>query len=84
MNNPNISSLKIASFNVNGAGKYDKQKDVLDFLRKQQFDIIMLQETHWKTESENYIRTMWGYNCHVCGVSSAKNGVAILLNNRYL
>ena len=77
------TNLKIASFNMNGAGRYEKQKDVFDFLRKKKFDIIMLQETHWKTESENYVRSLWGYNCIVCGTSTAKNGVAFLLNNTF-
>ena len=81
--NNNNENLKIASFNMNGAGTYEKQKDVFDFLRKKKFDIIMLQETHWKTESENYIRSLWGYNLFVCGYSSAKNGVAILFNNSF-
>ena len=76
-------NLKFATFNVNGAGKYEKQKDIFDFLRKKKFDVIMLQETHWRTESENYIRTMWGYNCFVCGASTSKNGVAILFNNSF-
>ena len=79
----NIDTIKIASFNVNGAGNYDKQKDILDYIRKKKFDIIMLQETHWKTESENYVRNLWGYNCFVCGQSSAKNGVSILFNNTF-
>ena len=83
MDDSNISSLKITTFNMNGAGAYEKQKDVLDFLRKKKFDIIMLQETHWKTESENYIRSLWGYNCYISGVSTAKNGVAILFNNSF-
>ena len=84
MNNNGIpSSLKLATFNVNGTGKYEKQKDIFDFLRKKKFDLVMLQETHWKTESENYIRTLWGYNCIVCGTSTSKNGVAILFNNSF-
>ena len=75
--------LTIASFNINGASRYEKQKDVLDYLRKKDFDIILLQETHIKSEAENYLRTMWGYNCFVCGQSTASKGVAILFKNTF-
>lgn len=75
--------LTFASFNVNGASRYEKQKDILDFLRKKPFDIIMLQETHIKTESENYLRSLWGYNCFACGHSNANKGVAILFKNTF-
>ena len=76
-------SLTFASFNVNGASRYDKQKDILDFIRKKKLDIIMLQETHIKSNSENYLRTLWGYNCFVCGHSNASKGVAILFKNTF-
>ena len=76
-------ALTIASFNVNGASRYDKQKDVFDYLRKKNLDIILLQETHIKDESENYIRSIWGYNCFVCGSSNASKGVAILFKNTF-
>ena len=79
-----IKGLSIASFNINGASRYDKQKDVFDYLRKKSFDIILLQETHVKTGSENYLRSIWGYNCFVCGNSSASKGVAILFRNSFL
>ena len=79
----NIKGLTIASFNINGASRYEKQKDVLDYLRKKHFDIILLQETHIKNDSENYLRTLWGYNCFVCGHSTASKGVAILFKNTF-
>ena len=79
----NVKGLTIASFNMNGASRYEKQKDVFEFLRKRNFDIILLQETHMKSNSENYIRSLWGYNAFVCGTSSASKGVAILFKNTF-
>ena len=79
-----MKGLTIASFNMNGASRYEKQKDVFDFLRKKNLDIIMLQETHMKSTAENYVRSLWGYNCFVCGVSSASKGVAILFKNTFV
>ena len=43
----------------------------------------MLQETHVKTDSENYLRSLWGYNCFTCGNSNASKGVAILFKNTF-
>ena len=78
-----IESLKIITFNVNGQGNHCKQKDVFDYLRKSKFDIILIQESHWKSDSENFIRSCWGYNCFLAGNSTNKGGAAILLNNTF-
>ena len=58
--------LTVGTFIMNGASNFEKLKDTFVFLRRTCLDIILLQETHWKTESENYIRAIWGYNCFVC------------------
>ena len=78
-----LSSLKIASFNANGLGNNSKRKDVFDYLRKQDLDIVLLQETHFKSEQENFIRSNWGYECFISGNSSNQGGVAILFNNTF-
>ena len=83
-NGVNCGKFTFASFNVNGASAYEKQKDVLDYLRRKKFDMVLLQETHWLTKSENTMRAIWGYNCFTCGNSQARKGVAILLNNTFL
>ena len=72
-----------STFNINGASTHEKKKDVFDYIRKKHFDIIFLQETHCKSETENLVRAIWGYNCFVCGNSTAKKGVAILFNNTF-
>ena len=80
----NVKPFKICSFNCNGLGEFKKRKDVFDFLRmKCEPDIVFLEETHWKTENENYIRSCWGYDCFIAGKDTNKNGVAILLNNTF-
>ena len=75
--------ITFATFNVNGASRYEKQKDIFDYIRKKHLDIIFLQETHVKSQSENYLRSLWGYNCFVCGNSNASKGVAILFKNTF-
>ena len=78
-----IASLKIVTFNVNGLANHTKRKDVFDYLRKCKYDVILLQETHWKSSSENFIRSGWGYNCYLAGNHTNKGGVAILFNNTF-
>ena len=43
----------------------------------------MLQETHFKSSSENFIRSCWGYECFVAGNDTNKGGVTILFNNTF-
>ena len=75
--------LQICSFNCNGLSNHKKRKDVFDYLRKQKCNLYLLQETHWKSDNENFIRSCWGYNCFVAGKDTNKNGVAILLTNTF-
>ena len=81
--NSKREGLTLGTFNINGASNYEKLKDTFDYIRRKDIDIILLQETHWKTESENYIRSIWGYNCFICGNSNASKGVAIVFKNTF-
>ena len=76
-------SFSICSFNCNGLGENQKRQDIFDFLRTQKQDIYLLQETHWKAETENIVRSCWGYNCFIAGNNTNKNGVAILFSNTF-
>ena len=75
--------FRICTFNCNGLNDYKKRKDVFDFLREQKASIYFLQETHWKLQCENFIRSCWGYDCYVSGKESNKNGVAVLFSNNF-
>ena len=76
-------TFKICTYNSNGLANCMKKKDVFDYLRKNKCNIYFLQECHWKSDSEKYIRAAWGYNAWVCGKETNKNGVAILFNNNF-
>ena len=79
----NNADFKICTFNCNGLNDSQKRKDVFDFLRNLNCSIYFLQETHLKTQSENFIRSCWGYNIWLSGSDTNKNGVAILFNNNF-
>ena len=53
-----ILDLKISTLNVNGIGESFKRKDTFNYLREKKHDIYFLQETHIKTELENYNKIM--------------------------
>ena len=77
------NKVKIISLNVNGIGDYHKRKDVFDYLRGKNANIILLQETHLKTQDENVIRSMWGYDCLLNGISTNSNGVGIFFSTNF-
>ena len=76
-------TLKCLSLNVNGIRDYHKRKDIFDYLRGKNAQIIMLQETHLKTQEENIVRSMWGYECILSGDSTNSNGVGIFFNTNF-
>jgi exonuclease III len=78
--NDNISIL---TFNCQGLAGLQKRKDVLNFLKQKSFSIYCLQDTHWTKSEENYIRTMWGYECFFNSFNSQSRGTAILFNNNF-
>lgn len=78
-----MEGLRIVSFNVNGLSDFVKRKDVFNYLRTQNAHMFLLQETHLKTQQQNYIRSMWGYECILSGKSSNSKGVAVLFNNNF-
>ena len=46
-------------------------------------NIFLLQETHWKTGTENVIRSQWGFEWVVAGPDCASKGVAVLFKNNF-
>ena len=53
------SSLRVGSFNCNGLGNYIKRDRVLNWLKAKHEDIILLQETHTTSDSEEDWRRSW-------------------------
>ena len=53
------SSVTFASMNCQGLSNKNARADTLNFLRTKNFSKYMLQDTHFVTKKENYIRTQW-------------------------
>ena len=77
-------NLKFASLNVRGLKDEKKRNAIFYWLRKQNFDVILLQETHCHCRKEEYCwgkewdgQSVWGW-----GTNRSK-GVAILFSRKH-
>jgi exonuclease III len=77
------NNVTICSMNCQGLADAKKRRDVFHYLKTKGFSIYLLQDTHFNTKLENYIRSEWGYICHFASHNSSSRGVAILLNNNF-
>ena len=78
-----METLSIISLNCQGLGEQRKRRDVFHYLRQKQHCIYLLQDTHFDSKIERYVRAEWGYNCHFASKNSQSRGVAILFNNNF-
>ena len=75
--------IKICSMNCQGLGDNRKRRDVLNFLRKSNYSILCLQDTHFSKETENLIANEWGYKAYFSSFNSRSRGVAIFFQNNF-
>ena len=73
--------ISFVSMNCQGLSNMDKRSDTFNFLRNKNDSVYFLQDTHFTTKEQNYIRTQWGFECYFSNYSSQSRGVAILFNN---
>lgn len=71
-------SLRLLSWNVAGLNTPIKRKKVIAHLKRSNPDIIFLQETHWRQNSESGLRAPWLDVCYTASHTSTSRGVAIL------
>ena len=55
-----MEGLKIISCNVNGLADSKKRRQVFNYLRQKEVDIVYMQETHSTKNSKNMWRNLWG------------------------
>ena len=77
-----IKSLKVATFNVNGLNNVTKQNSILNSLKKSNFDVIALQETHLLETDYYNINQAWeGKVLYAEGTRKSK-GLCILFSKK--
>ena len=72
-------NLRVGSFNCNGLGSPSKRELVLNWLNKKAEDIILLQETHSTSLSEESWKRTWGGDIYFNHGNSNSTGVAFLI-----
>ena len=76
-----MTELKLASMNCRGLGDLKKRRDVMQYMRNTQFDVLFLQDTHLTNESIPYFNSLWkGKSYHSC-YSNRSRGVSILFRH---
>ena len=70
--------LKIYTCNMRGLSNYNKRRDFFHMLRKNEVDIVMLQETHSDKMIEKIWNTQWGTKIWYSHGTSNSRGVANL------
>ena len=78
------NKLSTATCNISGLNGITKRKAVFTWVRAQQYDIVMLQETHCHLKRDEYrwSREWDGQSVWSRGANRSR-GVAILFNRRY-
>ena len=75
--------LKICSMNCQGLGDSRNRRDIFNYVRKSNYSILCLQDTHFCKEKEKIIETEWGYKTYFNSLNSQSRGVAIFFNNNF-
>ena len=71
---------QIISLNTRGLGNTQKRKQVFEWLKMNQYDIILFQEACYSTNLLTKWKEDWNGPCAFSGNSTNSEGVAILIN----
>ncbi|EDO27510.1 predicted protein, partial [Nematostella vectensis] len=72
----------LVSINSHGLRSQDRRATAFSLLRRNRYDIILLQETHWTDEIQDDILREWNGDIYFSNGTNSARGVAILLNPR--
>ena len=78
-----MEALTILSMNCRGLADRKKRRDVLNYIRGKNPDIVMLQDIHLDEKSSKWFILEWGFEGVVAPGTSRARGVAILFNNSF-
>ena len=78
-----MSSLHIVRYNVRGIQDKQKQKELFQYFRDRNTNIVMLQETQLMPKYEALWRNEWGGSIFYSHGQSNAHGVCILTKNKH-
>ena len=68
------SNIRIISANCQGLRDIYKRTDVLNYLADNGPDILCLQDTHWLTDDQKFIKKLWPGECLLNGTRTNARG----------
>ena len=78
-----MGDFRMLSLNVRGLGNFKKRRAIFAWCRKQNANVIFLQETHSTDDSEKQWKAEWGAPLELAHGSSNSRGVPILFRKRF-
>ena len=78
-----MDNITILCLNCQGLGNARKRRDVFHYLKQKSCVIYCLQDTHFSTKLEAYVKAEWRYNCFFASYSSNSRGVAVTFVNNF-
>jgi len=64
--------VTILSMNCRGLADVEKRNDVLHYLKKKNYSIYCLQETHFSEKIDSLITSKWGYKAYFNSATLSK------------
>ena len=61
----------------------EKREDLFHKWKKEEFDIVLLQDTHWSPNTILRVREEWEFKCIHSTFSTKSRGSSILINNTF-
>lgn len=74
------TNIVLGCVNVRGIRQREKRRDVLDFLRRYEFALTCLVDTHITEELSDVIRSEWGNDVLCSYGTNNSRGISVLLN----
>ena len=66
-----------------GLSVASKRRDLFQYVRTKQYNIICLQDVHINQNLEAFIKSEWGYEIFFSSYTTMSRGTMILLNNNF-
>ena len=70
--------VKVYSLNARGLRNKDKRREIFAFIKRKQYDILLIQESHGTQDIEGIIEREWGGPCIFSHNDSKGRGVMIM------
>ena len=74
--------IRLYTLNVRGLRNKQKRREIFEFLKRKQYDIVFIQESHSSPEIENQWEKEWGGIIKFSHFSSNARGTMTLFNKR--